>query len=383
MSSYHTSFSYLGKSSKDMGWIIVAFDADEGATDSYLSQEQIYTDSYNGTRRILYGTKWDSVATVTISVVKQSGDDFTEKECRDTYKWLTGNPNATWLDLYNGDSLRYSFSVTTQNVQPYKLDARTVGMVITFESISPWAYSPEQTVPAPFGQALSIDDNGVLVNGNGDFIVDANGVLTGGDFSVGSDGMIYIQNATTFMINNETDDLYSYVWLETTFRSLGSDSLIIKNQTLYNKTNGIDGCTEISGISDNEIIKLSSGQFIISDIPNKIFGNTFNFIWPKLIPGYNEIIVDGSGNGIVEFKYRYPIKIGDCAIDTDVQGGGIECDSMIGSNTSTTGNIPWSNITDTPTTIGGYGIVDTYTVSEIDAKHTELTSEEIDKMFDA
>jgi hypothetical protein len=54
MSSYHTSFSYLGKSSKDMGWIIVAFDADEGATDSYLSQEQIYTDSYNGTRRILY-----------------------------------------------------------------------------------------------------------------------------------------------------------------------------------------------------------------------------------------------------------------------------------------------------------------------------------------
>ena len=65
MSSYHSSFSYLNKNSReDMHWLIVHFDADQGETDSYLSQEQIYTDSYNGTRRMLYGTKWNAVANI-------------------------------------------------------------------------------------------------------------------------------------------------------------------------------------------------------------------------------------------------------------------------------------------------------------------------------
>ena len=42
VSSYHSSFSYLDKNSKnDFGWIIAAFDPDNGEMDSYLSQEQI------------------------------------------------------------------------------------------------------------------------------------------------------------------------------------------------------------------------------------------------------------------------------------------------------------------------------------------------------
>jgi hypothetical protein len=58
----------------------------------------------------------------------------------------------------------------------------------------------------------------------------------------------------------------------------------------------------------------------VSDIPNKIFGDTFNFVWPRMCPGKNEIIVStiaGEGKGNFDFSYRYPIKIGDCAVDVD------------------------------------------------------------------
>ena len=49
MSSYHSSFTYLNKNSQeDFKWVITHFDPDNGETDSFLSQDQIYTESYNG-----------------------------------------------------------------------------------------------------------------------------------------------------------------------------------------------------------------------------------------------------------------------------------------------------------------------------------------------
>lgn len=274
MSSYHSKFTYLDKSSKDdFGWIIVHFDSDSGETDSYLSQEQIYTGSYNGAKRILYGTKWDSTAVVKITVIKQDCSDFSLSECRDAYRWLTGNPSASWLDLYFGDELQYSFLGTVQDVKPQKLDARTVGMNIYFESISPWAYSPVQTVNCSFGQESTSD-------------------------------------SPTVIINNQSDDLYDYIYLNTTITNATSDHMSIKNITLNEETT-------LDNISINEIITLNSSQFITSDQPNKIFGDTFNFVWPRLGPGTNEFIISGSGTGSVQFQYRYLIKIGDCAMDIE------------------------------------------------------------------
>ena len=75
--------------------------------------------------------------------------------------------------------------------------------------------------------------------------------------------------------------------------------------------------TKIIGMSDKENILLSSEQFITSDIPNKIFGNNFNFVWPRLAPGMNTFSISGSGAANVQFTYRYPMKIGDNTIDVD------------------------------------------------------------------
>jgi hypothetical protein len=52
-------------------------------------------------------------------------------------------------------------------------------------------------------------------------------------------------------------------------------------------------------------------------VPNKIFGDTFNFVWPRLVPGVNELVVSTNGNGYLDLSYRYPIKIGDCTMDID------------------------------------------------------------------
>lgn len=325
MSSYHSSFTYLNKNSKnDLGWLIVSFSPDNGETESYLSQEQIYAESYRCSKRLLYGTKYDSVPIIKITVIKHNGNDFTLEECRSAYRWLIGNPKADWLDLYAGDTLQYSFLGTIKDVKPYKFDARTIALTIYFESTSPWGYSPIQNHSCDFEQILSAD-NGILDSLSDETLlnVDGNGVLynaaSGGVLlQITANDVASVDNSTVLQIYNRTDDLYEYVYPNIVIINNNSDYLSIKNITL-------DEETILTGMSINEKITLSSGQFIISDISNKIFGNSFNFVWPRLAPGLNEIVVGGSGSGHIDFAYRYPIKIGDCAIDTSIYNDDVDC----------------------------------------------------------
>lgn len=365
MSSYHTSFTYLNKNSyKDFKWIIVHFDPDNGETDSFLSQDQIYTDSYNGKKRLLYGTRWNTTPVTKITVIKQNGADFTLQECRDAYKWLTGNPQASWLSLYVGEQIKYEFLGTVQDVKPYKLDARTVSLNIYFESITPWAYSPQQFASCSFGQSSSASEDGVLyANDSTLFAVSDDGTLIGkAPFQMTDDGVAYIDSSVSLSINNKTDDLYSYIYLDTIFSNYNSDELHIKNITLGEET-------VITSIAAREIINLTAEQFIISDKPNKIFGDTFNFVWPRLAPGTNEFIIYGDGRGVVEFSYRYAMKIGDCAIDTYMSSGDICCgDGGDTPDSPVSGPVAWDDITNKPTTVKGYGITDAYTILEVDKK---------------
>ena len=93
-----------------------------------------------------------------------------------------------------------------------------------------------------------------------------------------------------------------------------------------NEWGTLDEETIVTGISPGEIISLNAKQFIISSIPNKIFGDNFNFIWPRLCPNGNELSIYGTGRGKFELTYRYPMKIGDCTMDTSVMGPfGCDC----------------------------------------------------------
>ena len=331
MSSYYPSFSYTApngikyNSYKDKNLIVVHFESgDSGEVDTFLGMEPVYADNVYGTRRFDYGAKYNNVAVIRISVMKADGKDFTVAEVRDFLRWTTGSRTTSYLDLMDGEDVKASFLGRVTAVYQQKLDARIVGFVIEHTSVSPYAYSPIQHIGCSFTQKLSVDEDGVLIKDEGILNIDGNGVLINGAFDITDNGEMHIDNSVVIKIFNDTDDLSDYVYLDTIFTNNTSDHIVIKNQTLYEASGEKDGITEINGMHNNEVIALSSGQFIVSS-SNRTFGNGFNFVWPKLLPGENNFIVSGSGEGAIEFYYRYPIKIGDCAIDIDINSGELYC----------------------------------------------------------
>lgn len=330
MASYHSSFEYLGKNSLDEGFIICAFEPDDGLVDSFLSMEQVYTDSYDNTKRFLYGTKYDSVATINITIIKADGSDISVEDNRKIFRWLTGCRKASWLDLHEGDMLKYSFYCTTQNIQQYKLDSRVIGFTITFESIHPWAWSALQEVNFYVGaDAMEMDSGGLVYKSvNAQKFGFSEGVLynaVGTPFKIDDNGVIYNDVKIDHVVDNQTDDLYTYINLDVEYKSAsnGNNNAITISNLSTNET------TEVSNIGANEMVALNAGQFIVSysydkttdtvsgQNINKIFGNAFNFIWPRLQPGSNQLEIQSVGRCNLKLSYRYPIKIGDCAIDVD------------------------------------------------------------------
>ena len=340
MSSYHSSFTYLNKNSSGEGFIIASFEPDSGFVDTYLGMDQITTDSYDGVKKHFYGNKYNTSAEVLITLVKFDGTDFSMEDNRRVLRWLTGSRKASWLDFYVGDRLVYSFYGSVTACQQQKLDARVIGMQVTFTSIHPWAWSAPQSFNCYIGDKvikINIDedsDGGIIHKTHDDFeyfgLTDSGLFYNSTDnenfvFDITDDGIVYSDSAVNLDIYNQSDDLYTLTNLDITYENVDNTSIIIENRSLGEST-------QIKGISDNEVINLSAGQFIISKtIPTKIFGDDFNFVWPKLQPGFNNLYIngDGVGKGYAKFTYRYPIKIGDCAIDVDALGKNPICEGDV------------------------------------------------------
>ena len=315
MSVYHSSFNYLGKNSKsDMGLIVSHLDnSDTGEVETFMSMDPVYTDNYLGSRRIDYGAKYNSVAVFNITVIKQSGGDFSVHEIRECLKWLTGAQSNSNLELVVNEEVKYSFTGRFTNASQYKMDARTIGLILEFTSIAPWAYSAPQVVEQ---------------------------IITGSE---------------TLQINCDTDDLYSHVYMKTTYTNTSGESVVIQNTTAGDST-------EINNLVVNEVITLDNNMMITSDRSERVFGNDFNFTFPRLQPGVNELTITGNGN--IRFEYIVPVKLGNVAMDINTYTDPI-CDD---SGAITIEMLPWSRISETPTTLSGYKIQDAYTKSEVDAK---------------
>lgn len=327
MSSYHSSFSYLGKNSSGEGFIIASFEPDNGFVDSYLGMDQITTDSYDGTKKYFYGSKYNTSAQIDITLIKVDGAEFTMEDNRRALRWLTGSRQASWLDFYVDDRLVYSFYGSITACQQYKLDARVIGIKATFSSIHPWAWSAPQSFDCSVGEKLiGFDDCIVYKTYEGDdtrFGITDSGVVynssenEGFSFSISDDGVVYNDNSVNLEIDNLSDDLYTLTNLDIVYLNehINDVFLTIKNLSLDNEESAI------KGIKSNEVVTLSAGQFITSEtFQSRIFGDDFNFVWPHLRPGINKLFIDGSGKGQVQFSYRYPIKIGDGAFDVDKLG---------------------------------------------------------------
>lgn len=373
MASYHTSFNYLDKNSAEQGYIIAAFEPDDGFTDTFLGMEQVYEDYYDGTKKFLYGTRYNSTAKINISLIKMDGTDWSINDNRKALRWLTGARTASWLDLYQGDKFKYSFLGTVTSPQQYKLDGRVIGISFEFTSITPWAYSEEQVFDRSIEQALLVDDGALVKNPINEMCVSDDGVLCNGAapgpgacFCVTDDGILYVEDIIVARIDNETDDLYSYIYLDIEYLNDTCEYLEIRNETL-------NEITRVDNLKQKDIIYITNKQFITAYTQNqvngelvnqnRIFGDSFNFVWPRLAPGVNNLIVEGNGNGTVKFAYRYPMKVGDCAMDISTYGNDAICDCY--DDIPSYDTVRWQDITGTPTSIAGYGITDAYTEDEV------------------
>lgn len=384
MASYHNSFSYLNKNSAEQGYIITAFEPDNGFVDTFLGMDQIYEDHYDGTKRFLYGARYNNKAIINITLIKANGTDLSINDNRNLLKWLTGTKAASWLDLYQGEKIKYSFLGTVTNAQQYKLDGRVIGISFEFSSITPWAYSEEQVFDRSIEQGLTYVPDGIIVKNPIDEIsVSSDGVLCnsavpgpGACFCIDDNGLLYVENIIVARIDNQTDDLHSYIYLDIEYTNDTCEYLEINNKTLGE-------VTRIDELHPKDIIYITSKQFITAytkdqitgELQNqeKVFGDTFNFVWPRLAPGINNFIIDGNGNGTIKFSYRYPIKVGDCAMDISTYGGDAICGCV--DDIPSYDTVRWQDITGTPTTIEGYGITNAYNSEEVDAKIEDIDVE--------
>ena len=190
MAIYHPKIRFRGQTNYDLELIVGTFDPDNGAVDSYLDMEPVYTDSYDGSIRTDYGAKYNSVATPSVTFVEVDGSDIGPYKVRNTLRWLTGSRSNAWMDVCDKDGdVVCSYLGRFTNVQLQKMDARVIGIVATFTAVSPWAYSKVQSP--------------VSINLNGE---------------------------TEFAIDNLSDDLYSYVYPKISFKNG-------KNQNKFSITN--------------------------------------------------------------------------------------------------------------------------------------------------
>lgn len=285
MSSYYPSFSYLGKNSYDDYNLIVShFDADSGECDTWLSMDPIYSESAHGTYRIDYGAKFNDVAKPKITLIKSDGSDFTYQEVRNFLRWTTGQRKNSYLEMCEWNEnkstweSKFRFLGRTTSAYQQKLDSRTIGLVIEFTTVSPFAYSPVQAIEAQ------------------------------------------ISGSSIIEVPHDSDDLNTLIGFDVEFTNASSSngSLTISSEVMQNET-------KVNNLRANETITLSSSGFIVSD-SGRIFGDDFNYVFPKI--GYKENMVKVDklnivGNGKIVLKYIYFIKIGDCAIDSNFSLGNI------------------------------------------------------------
>ena len=263
MAIYHPKIRFRGQTNYDLELIVSTFDPDNGAVDSYLDMEPVYTDSYDGTMRTDYGAKYSSVATPSVTFIEVDGSDINPYKVRNVLRWLTGSRKNAWMDVCDKDGeIVCSYLGRFTNVQLQKMDARVIGIIAQFTSVSPWAYSKVQSP--------------VVVNVDGE---------------------------AEFVIDNLSDDFYSYVYPKVTFENSFKDaSLLIKNETLHNET-------VFKNLQQGEKVTIDNNFVVYSNNDKRIFNDDFNFVFPMLSAGTNQFYAEGSGTLTIEF--RYPMKVAD------------------------------------------------------------------------
>lgn len=280
MSVYHPIIRFKEKTNYDFELFVAHFDADSGETDSYLTMEPIYSESYDGSFRNDFGARYTDIARPVITFVESDGSDISPYKVRNVLRWLTSSKDVSFMDICDDEGISVcAYIGRFTDVKLHKLDARTVGIVAYFTSISPFAYSDIKEVK----------------------------------FNITEDG-------TLFAIDNDTDDIYNPLYPSIVFKNKQSVDLENPDKvmlSLQNKT--MNNETIFKNLQTNEVVTIDSNFVVYSDNTARIFNNDFNFEFPILAPGTNDF--EAIGNGELIIRFRYPMKLADGLLSAyDISG---------------------------------------------------------------
>lgn len=283
MSVYHPIIRFKDKTNYDHELVVAHFDADSGEVDSYLTMEPIYTENYDGSLRNDFGSKYTDVARPVVTFVESDGSNISPYKTRSVLRWLTGSKDVSFMDICDEDGVSVcAYIGRFTDVKLQKLDARTVGIVAYFTSISPFAYSD---------------------------IKEARFTVT--------------QEGTDFSIDCDSDDAYNPLYPSVIFNNKQAVDpenpdkimLSLQNKTMKNETT-------FKNLQTNEIVTIDSNFVVYSDNTARIFNDDFNYTFPCLVPGTNDFNAVGDGELII--KFRYPMKLADGLLNAyDISGDAI------------------------------------------------------------
>ena len=277
MSVYHPIIRFKEKTNYDFELFVAYFDPDSGPVDSYLTMEPIYTETFDGSLRNDFGARYTDTARPVVTLVESDGSNISPYKVRSVLRWLTGSKDTSFLDICdeNGVSVAAYIGRFT-DVKLQKIDARVVGIVAYFTSISPFAYSDIKEVK----------------------------------FTINPEG-------TEFSIDNDSDDLYNPLYPSISFTNRqGSDEdkvmLSLQNKTVKNET-------IFKNLKTNETVTIDTNFVVYSDNTARIFNDDFNYSFPLLKNGTNDFNAVGDGELLIRF--RYPMKLADGLLNAyDIDG---------------------------------------------------------------
>lgn len=282
MSSYAYTIEYFNEYNQNYDCIIaISFDGSFNQESTFLSNEPIYSEKYNGTR-IDYGTRYTEVAEIIINLIKKDYSDFTNTEKRAILRWLTARKKNSWLKLYDidGEEICEYYGRFTI-VEAQTADSRVIGFTCTFTSTHPYAFSPIRDVQQTFSNKETI-----IVENDSDVVDDV---------------------VRPYMVIKPTSAISKLtISNETTGRQT-----VIKN-IKSEETLTIDNENKLA--FSNDILRILGTDFfgIVDYNTNEPFTTNYP-IWVELVPGDNKLVFDTNGDGgnvFYQIVYRSPIKIG-------------------------------------------------------------------------
>lgn len=346
----------------------VAFDSDNGETNTFLNREAVVSETYDGRYKRVHRYKYNESFSPKFTFMKKDFGNFAIEEVRQVIKWLTSTDTTALLDVYYDDSNVVSWSAIGgwTEISTYKLaNNRTVGIVATFEAVTPYAMSDLYTVT----KTITSTDNKITININTDdnkpvcprITIQEKGIVvpiaSGTILNLYSDmvpNTVY-HNGTTYYWKSDTPTLVTgtvepnYGWEKIIRDTVYTETDEIKEETVYYYTSDqkyrwIDPYTFKSSTTNPNLSTTSvkftnthtdflnnsktyvativknnaAGEKIVVDGANKIlsssstrriFGDDFNWTWLELYDGKNEITVEGNCEVVLE--YREVRKVGE------------------------------------------------------------------------